>query len=224
MEDNSRPLVITVSGEGEETYPPERCTISITVSVESESAEESGDTASATVRELTQLVTEQFDSENGPINWWSLDQVRHSRHRPYNRDGIQLPYVYRATAELDVKFNLFDAIEKFVKDASVLEGVQIGHFDWALTKKSYRDRITHVRELAVRDAQSKAETYARTVGRNRIDPVEIADPGLLGTRTRSELAPMSARGFVGSAPDDGIELKPEHITLSAQVHAKFEAR
>ncbi|MFZ2173701.1 MAG: SIMPL domain-containing protein [Rhodococcus sp. (in: high G+C Gram-positive bacteria)] len=220
---HTSPVVVTVAGHGEATFPPERCTVSLVVRIETGDVERSVATATATVKQLTALIAERFDSDHGPINWWSLDQVRHSRHRPFNQDGLQLPYVYRAEAALEVKFSRLEAIGAFVDSASTLEGVNIGNFDWALTTKSRAARIAGVRELAIRDAQSKAETYAKSVGRSSVHPVAIADPCMLGVDSSSYHGGVGARVFAAGGAAEPIALKPENITLTADVHARFEA-
>ncbi|WP_213572801.1 SIMPL domain-containing protein [Rhodococcus sp. USK13] len=220
---HTSPVVVTVAGHGEATCAPERCTVTVVVRIETGDVERSVGTATATVSRLTELINAKFDSNHGPINWWSLDQVRHSRHRPYNKDGLQLPYVYRAEAALEVKFSQLGAVGGFVDSVSTLEGVNVGNFDWALTSKSRAARIVQVRELAIRDAQSKAETYARSLGRNTVHPVAIADPGMLGVDAGTSYGGVGARAFAAGGSNEAIALKPENITLSADVHARFEA-
>lgn len=221
---HTSPVVITVTGHGEATYAPERCTVSLTVQFDGPTAERATTPAVEMVQHLTEQITALFDSVTGPVNWWSLDQVRHSRHRPYNSDGIQMPYVYRAAAAIEVKFSRLDAIDAFVNSVSNLHGVNVNNFDWALTTKSRAKHIVQVRDLAVRDAMTKATAYASSVGRSTVLPIAIADPGLLDVAATTPGGVVGARAYAATSADAAaIALKPENITLEADVHARFEA-
>ncbi|MDG3012625.1 SIMPL domain-containing protein [Rhodococcus sp. D2-41] len=216
-------VTVTVAGHGEATYAPERCTISLSVQFDGPTAERAGAPTAQLVQELSRKITALHDSAHGPVNWWSLDQTRQSRHRPYNSDGEQLPYVYRASAAIEVKFSRLAAIDAFVSSHSSTEGVSIGHFDWALTTRSRAKHVMQVRDLAVRDAMAKAKTYAASIGRSTINPVAIADRGMLGVGASGGNS-MGARAYqAGGSGDDSSRIKPENITLQAEVHARFEA-
>ncbi|OZE08590.1 hypothetical protein CH249_17280 [Rhodococcus sp. 05-2255-3B1] len=217
-------LDITVVGHGAATYPPEQCTLALTVRTDGRTAESASEPAQQLVRELTRLVEPLYNSDGGPIDRWSVDQVRHSRHRPFNHDGEQLPYVYQAEASVEVQFSQLDLVDAFVyAAASALEGVSIDHFDWDLTESSRTAHTLAVRELAVRDAVSKAEAYASSLGRSGVHAVAVADPGLLPGFAESGGPESSARMFAAKSAPTGFALKPENITISASVHARFTA-
>ncbi|RRQ27505.1 SIMPL domain-containing protein [Rhodococcus sp. Eu-32] len=220
---DSHPLEITVVGRGQATYTPERCTVSLVVRTDGRSAEAAAEPAHRLVKELTGLIDPLFNETSGPIDTWALDQVRHSRRRPFNQDGEQLPYVYQAVATIEVQFSQIDVIDAFVYAVSALDGVDVGRFDWALTEQSALEKTRFVRTLAVQDAVEKAEVYAQSVGRTAITARAIADPGLLGVAaaTHSDYA-LASRAYVGGA-DDGFELKPQDIVIHAEVHARFSA-
>lgn len=219
---DSNPVEITVVGHGQATFPPERCTVSLAVRSDGRSAEAAAEPAHRLVKELTGLIDPLYNPDNGPIDAWSLDQVRHSRNRPFNHDGEQLPYVYQAIASIDVKFSQIDVIDAFVYAVSALDGVDIGHFEWSLTEGSAAEKTHAVRTLAVQDAVEKAEVYAQSVGRTAITALAIADPGLLGVvaASRQEYA-MAARSYTSA--DEGFDLKPQDIAIRAEVHARFTA-
>ncbi len=216
------PVEITVVGRGEATFAPERCTVSLTVNTDGRSAEAAAEPAHRVVEELTGLIDPLYHQTTGPIDTWSLDQVRHSRHRPFSNEGEQLPYLYQALASIDVEFSQLDVIDAFVYAVTALDGVDIGNFDWTLTENSVAENTRHVRKLAVQDAVTKAEVYAQTFGLLAVTPLAIADPGLLGVTTGQPDYAVAARAYQ-SGDGSGFELKPQNITLRAEVHAKFAA-
>ncbi|MDJ0395125.1 SIMPL domain-containing protein [Rhodococcus sp. G-MC3] len=218
---DSHAVEITVVGQGHATFPPERCTVHLTVRSDGRTAESAAEPAHMLVKELTGLIDPLFNPSDGPIDTWSLDQVRHSRNRPFNHDGEQLPYVYQALASIDVEFSQIDVIDAFVYAVSALDGVDIGHFDWKLTDDSAAEKSRHVRTLAVQDAVEKAEVYAESVGRSSIIALAIADPGLLGVSASDQEYAVAARAY--KSAEDGFELKPQAITIRSEVHARFAA-
>ena len=223
---STRALEVTVTGHGEATYPPERCTVHLTISFDGPDRQRTHAKAAETAGELKRRITALHDSDSGPVNWWALDQMRTSQHRPFNKDGRQLPYVYRTAAALEVKFSQLAEVDEFVNAASLLEGVTVDYLDWALTTKSRADKVIQVRDLAVRDASDKAKAYASSLGRAAIEAVAVADPGLLGVESSGHDSSPGARAYAMTPGglDDSISLKPENITLTADVEARFEAR
>lgn len=219
----SEVLDITVVGCGSATYPPEVCTLSLTVRTDGRTAESASEPAAQLVRELTKLVEPLYNSSDGPIDQWSVDQVRHSRHRPFNHSGEQLPYVYQAEASVEVRFSQIDLVDAFVYAASALEGVAIEHLDWDLTQPSRIERTRSVRDSAVRDAVSKAEAYASSLGRTTVRAVAVADPGLLVGTPEHGAADATPRMLAARSAPGGVALKPVEITIAASVHARFVA-
>ncbi len=185
------------------------------------SAEAAVEPAHRLVGELTRLIEPLYNPAHGPIDAWALDQIHHSRHRPVDQNGEQLPYLYRAVASIEVEFAQIDVIDAFVYAVTALDGVDIEHFDWALTTDSTADKTRHVRTLAVQNAVEKAEAYAHSVGRTAITALAVADPGLLGVGNAPPEYVASARAYTG--PDDGFELRPQNISIHAEVHARFAA-
>ncbi|WP_006243903.1 SIMPL domain-containing protein [Mycolicibacterium tusciae] len=95
--------------------------------------------------------------------------------------------------------------------------------EWALTAKQREALLIDVRARAVSDAVSRAQQYADALGLGLIQPVAIADAGMLNTSPES--GPQAAHMRVMAAPGAGpvAELVPKHIEVSAAVEARFVA-
>lgn len=220
---SSSPVEITVAGRADAQYPPERCTVHLRIAVESDKKATAHSAVTATLADVRKRVEKLFDADKGPINWWSADQLRTSQHRPYNQDGKQLPFVYEASVQVDVKFSDLSGVGPFVERVGEVDNVTVNGLEWALTALSLDGSTQHIRDLAVRDAVAKATTYARSLGLGTVTPVAVADPGLLG-RGSAGGAVGNARFMAAKAGGGGLELKPEDITITAEVEARFEAR
>ncbi|QNG19682.1 SIMPL domain-containing protein [Rhodococcus triatomae] len=239
MDTDTHTVTVTVTGHGEATRAPEQCTVSLVVRIESGDGDRAVAAASAAVRALTDEVTARHDASTGPITRWALDQVRHTRHRPHNRDGNQLPYVHRAEAALEVTFEappggsddtapaerIFDTgpLSDFVDTVAGIDGVEVGRFEWSLTAATLDDVTGRVRARAVEDAHAKARTYAETLGCRNIRATAVADPGLLGAEASTPPSGVALRAYAASAGGEPIALRPEDVTVTADVHARFEA-
>ncbi|WP_345345160.1 SIMPL domain-containing protein [Rhodococcus olei] len=225
-----RSVTITVTGHAERDFVPNRCTVVLRVHADGAAREEAADPVAAAVTTVTDLVTALREHAHTPVKRWSLDQVRHGRHRPFNRDGKKRPWVYSSSASITVTFTDFRAVGPFVNRVAEVDAVTVAHLRWWITRKAQARRLATVRDLAVRDALAKAKGYTKSLGYSTFHAVAIADPGMLGLPP-SPGAPMggpmlrAAALPMDAAPDEGPELvlEPDRITIAADVEARFEA-
>ncbi|WP_430331806.1 SIMPL domain-containing protein [Rhodococcus sp. ACT016] len=227
----TNPVTITVTGHAERAFSPNRCVVQLNIEFDGTTRAEASDAATESAAALTKLIRTLEQNRARPLRRWSLDQVQHSRYRPFHPQGKKLPWNYRSTATGSVTFRDLDAVAAFVDEAAGIEGVNIAHLEWKLTRKAHRKALALVRDLAVRDALGKARGYTKSLGCTRIDTVALADPGMLNPGTGPDagapavrMLAASASAPVGSDADRPvIELTPERIRLQADVEARFEA-
>ncbi|UYP17183.1 SIMPL domain-containing protein [Rhodococcus sp. Z13] len=228
---NLHSVTITVTGHAERTVAPNRCTVVLRVHADGPTRDHAAEPVTAAVATITELVTELREQSPSPVKRWVFDRVRHGRHRPYHRDGKTKPWVYTSSASITVTFHGFDAVGPFVERVAAVETVTVADLRWWVTRKAQRTRLARVRELAVRDARGKAETYAAALGCGTVRPVAVADPGMLGTRPSPSpgggpvmrAAMMSSDAVAADESGPGLVFEPERITLTADVEARFEA-
>jgi uncharacterized protein len=211
---------ITVRGSFAAFEQPERGTVHATIAYEGPAMEP---VYGRVARDLDAVKASiaPLDQDNGPVTWWSADQLRTWSNRPWNKDGKQLPLVHHASVDFEVKFRDFSALSRWVGEhVANTEGFRVTRVEWALTEKRREALQQDVRARAVRDAVTRAQEYADALGLGQIRPVAIADAGMLGARPESGPSPAFMRAAaVGGAPD--VELVPEHIEVSAEVDARF---
>ena len=174
------------------------------------------------VREIIAPLATSSPGSSAPVTRWSSDQLRISAQRPWSNDGQQLPFVYSAAIDFEVRFADFSVLNSFYLEVAVLTEVSVEGVTWSLTEPAHLAAVTEVRGLAVHDAQARALTYARALKFEAVVPREIAEPGMLG----SGPAPMP--GYASDAmmrsakAGGGPELKPQDIEMTVRVDAKFE--
>ncbi|WP_273652336.1 SIMPL domain-containing protein [Cellulomonas fimi] len=217
---------VTVEGRFDHHHPAERGTVVLTVGFEGPDRER---VVERTLREHARLADEAkrlTDPAAPAVTWWSSDRIRVWADRPWNKDGKQLPLVHHAAVRLDVKFRDLARLAAWVEDVAARDGVSVGGIEWALTEVT-RTRLTaDARTRAVQDAVAAATTYAHALGLADVRPLAVADPGMLGDQSRPTTDPGAAqmsRAAAAAGPAGGLDLKPEDITITARVHARFAA-
>ncbi|XVA03276.1 SIMPL domain-containing protein [Prescottella equi] len=135
----TNPVTITVTGHAQRTIAPNRCVVHLDLEFDAGThAEAAATTASATA--LTDLIRSFEKDLARPLRRWSLDQVQRSRYQPYHPQDKKLPWNYRLTATAAVTFRDVDAVAAFVDRAAAIEGVNVTHLEWELTRKARATR------------------------------------------------------------------------------------
>ena len=217
------PTEITVRGSFAAFERPERGTVHATIAYEGPVMEPVYSRVARDLDAVKASIAPLDNKDNGPVTWWSADQLRTWSNRPWNKDGKQLPLVHHASVGFEVKFRDFGVLSRWVGEhIANTEGFRVTHVEWALTAKRREALQKEVRTRAARDAVTRAQEYADALGLGQIRPVAIADAGMFGKRPENgpSVAYMRASA-VGGAPE--VELVPEHIEVSAEVDARFVA-
>ena len=223
----TNPVTITVTGHAERSIAPNRAVVHLNIEFDGATRAEAADATTAAAAALTELVRALETDEARPLRRWSLDQVQHSRVRPYHPQGKKLPWNYRSTATGSVTFRDLDAVAAFVDRAAAIAGVNIAHLEWKLTRTASAKAVARVRDLAVLDALAKAKGYTRSLGCKRFEAVALADPGMLNPGGRPDVGPPVMRAMAAAPVPDAerpaIDLTPERLRITADVEARFEA-
>jgi hypothetical protein len=215
------PTEITVRGSFAAFERPERGTVHATIAYEGPAMEPVYGRVARDLDAVKASIAPLENKDNGPVTWWSADQLRTWSNRPWNKDGKQLPLVHHAGVDFEVKFRDFSTMSRWVGEhVANTEGFRVVRVEWALTAKRREALQKDVRTRAVRDAVTRAQEYADALGLGQIRPVAIADAGMLATQPESGPSAAYMRAAaVGGAPD--VTLVPEHIEVSAKVDARF---
>ncbi|HUF99983.1 MAG TPA: SIMPL domain-containing protein, partial [Ilumatobacter sp.] len=204
--------------------PPERATVKLVVALE---AGDSNSVYSSTVEVangLRRSIEALHNPSNGPVTWWSSDQVQTWASRPWNKDGKQLPLRFHARVSFQAKFSDFSEMSRWVTGAVEQPGASIGGIEWALTA-AHRDALTaKVRAAAVTNALDKAQAYADAIGAGKVRMLAVADAGMLGEGlhpTSGQPASFQRMASAGGGPGGDVEFAPQDISVSAEVDARF---
>ena len=223
--------IITVQGEHSAWYPAERATAHAGVHTYGAKRDDAFARAIDASDALRIVVEGLYDKEAGPITRWSSDSVRVWSERPWNNEGKQLASVFHAAIDFTAKFKEFDALARWVESAAGIENVTVGSIMWDLTEATRTSANSEVRSRAVKDAVAKATVFAQSIGLGSVTAIALADPGMLGDPSGGggpysvvARGAMKAQAFdsAGSAPQ--LALKPEEITVSSVVDARFVAK
>lgn len=217
-------VTVTVRGEHEARVAPERATIRVSVRAE-------GPERSAVVEQAMRLAEPVRESitarkKTGIVVDWTSTRLSVRAERPWNNEGKRLAPVYYASIDLTATFTEASELSIWVSDVSPWDGLEIGEVNWHLTPDTHAQLEREVAALAVGAAVARAQTYAHALGRDDIEPVEIADVGLIAPTPASPFPGAKMRGAAMMAESDGASMayEPDAIVISAVVEARFIAR
>lgn len=224
---SAQSIAITVTGHAEREFVPNRCTVRLRVHADGATRDDAANPVAAAAATVTELITALTDHESSPVKRWSLDQVQHTRHRPYNSEGKKKPWLYQSSAAITVTFTDFRAVGAFVNRVADVDAAAVEHLQWWMSRKAHARKSAKVRRLAVLDAIEKAQGYTEALGLSTFHAVAIADPGMLGL-PQAPIHPAAGRMRVAAMPmsldgEPEVVLEPDTITISADVEARFEA-
>jgi len=210
---------IIVRGSHAVTLAPQRATVHVSVSAQGRSAEPVFEKVAAALAEVSASIDALHHPKRGPVTKYAIDQVRTGSHRPWNAEGKQLALVHTASVSLTAVFIDFGELAAWVAAVAGVDGVGIGHISWELPDAKRLEVERKTRQKAVRDAKRRAQDYADALDLGTVRVRRISDPGL-GERPMEKV--FLARSM--AAPADGapqFELRPEEITIAAEVEATF---
>ncbi|MCA0436229.1 MAG: SIMPL domain-containing protein [Austwickia sp.] len=221
---------ITVVGHARASVKPERATLHLVAGIESGDKGDALTRTTALVGKLQAHIQAMEGAGMSPITWYAVLPVQTRSFRPYSDKGAVLPQRHVAESVVKIKFRDFEALSQFATQVGGTAGVSLRYVEWALTEASRTHLAGQVLKMAVADAKSRATAIATAAGANGVSPLEIADPGLLsgvsGAGASGPRQVMSARaGGAGasgkSADEQGIDLAPEDVVITAEVHARY---
>lgn len=220
-------MIITVAGTVDLRLPAERGTLHLTSGAEGEDRRAAVRATTGTTEWLRrQLVALKAGDA---VTWYSVGAQTTLAWHPYSDTGDVLPMRYRIAFPVQVEFGDFEALSSWGTSWAEAEGLSIDDVEWALTATT-RDRVAdEVLSGAVRDATHHAEVLAQAAGQPAPRVLAIADPGLLGDAPGHGADGFEPVGFTARAmsaeagAEQSVELSPADITVSASVHARFEA-
>lgn len=214
---------ITVRGSHTAFAPPERATVRLTVALEAGDPNSVYSSTVEVANGLRRSIETLHDPANGPVTWWSSDQVQTWAARPWHKEGKRLPLVFHARASFQVKFSDFAELSRWVTSVVDLPGTSIQGIEWALTA-AHRDTLNaEVRGAAVKNALAKAQAYADAIGAGKVRVLAVADAGMLGEGLHPVSAPPASfqrAAAAGGGGGGGVEFAPQDISVSADVDAR----
>lgn len=218
--------IITVQGEFELRRPADLGIVHIRVDFDGEDRQATLALAIERHGKLVAELRELHEPRTGPVAEWSSDQVRVWGERSWNQEGRQLPPVFHAQAEIEATFGDIAALSEWVGSVSLHDGVSLNGIEWRLADARRQSLTQEARRRAVENAVAKATVYATSLGLSSVRPLALSDPGMLGdgpAPVGGSVQPFAARAMSADAGGMTVALKPEEITITVQVHARFAA-
>lgn len=219
-------VTVTVRGEHEVRVAPERATIRVSVRAEGPERSAVVEQAMALAEPVRHSITER--KESGVVVDWTSTRMSVRAERPWNNEGTRLAPVYFASIDLTATFVEASELSIWVSDISPWDGVEVGWVNWHLTPETNARLEREVASAAVGVAVARAEAYANALGLRDVEPIEIADAGLIApTGAQPSESMAKFRRTVQQSGDmtgSSMAYEPDEIVVTATVEARFIAR
>lgn len=209
---------ITVRGSHRVSLPPEQATVYVNLSADGPASEPVIRRIGETLAEVRASLESRHDAERGPVTRYSIAQISKGSHRPYNRDGEQLPLVHTAGVVVTATFTDFGELASWAGWAAALDGLGVTHIDWALADEHRLAVERQTRQEAVRDAKRRAQDYADALDLGTVRVHTISDPGISAT---PQPKVMMARAMADPGGPPQLSFQPDDVEVEAQVEATF---
>jgi len=217
--------VITVRGSATARYAPEHAIVTGAVGFDGGDRDLVLNAATLTSDGLTARLEQLTDASRGPVTRWSAQDIHVWSERPWSAQGTQLDPVFHAQLAFTATFTDVDALSTWVDDHARIEGVAIHGVSWGLSPEAERAALRDVRAAAVRDARERAEAYATSLGLGHVQPIAIADPGMLGDAPGEGGEPQLFKAAMAAdVAGPQLQFTPSDLEIAASVDARFAAR
>ncbi|KAL2816000.1 hypothetical protein BDW59DRAFT_153513 [Aspergillus cavernicola] len=220
------PIDITTTGSATIARPAERAILTITIKDNGPDATTVTNNVVTRTNQIKQILEPlNAKTESGSlaphaaITHFSMGSLSKFTYNTYNNNSEITGKEQHVSITFEVKFQDFNVLSSVATELSGMQFVEIRGIDWKLTDATRDSLQTQVREMAGKDAFSRALDYARTFGKRAIDAVEISEgegghPGF-GVQRRFMMARQS------SEEPPQLEFQPEDVEMRAQVTVKF---
>ncbi len=213
---------ISVHGRATHSHRPERAQVRIAITLEGQDRAAVLAESTEAHRAVTEQAREHVDS--GAATWWGAEQVRSQSVKEYVKDSDTTITKFRATSQVLVRFQDFDALGAWVSSVGQRRGVNVQGISWELTQQARRDAEARARTAALQDAVARAADYAAALGGGTARLAAVYEEGLRPNTTGGPGGPAAFGARAGgSAPGSvsALALQPGDVDVTAVISADF---
>lgn len=216
-DDTPTPRLISVTGEAEKTYEPDKVDITLALEGSAETLADAKQNHDKMLKGLHKLL-ERYEVEKRDIKTLSNNIAPRYGYHKENKKRILAGY--SATHRVQISFTQLDKIGDLINDITAIGIDQLQQMSFGLKDSSGAER--EVMLMAVKDARAKADAVAQTLGISapKVHSVNVQNGG--GYHPRS--MPLMARAEGMSAADSAMaaEIPAGDVKISKTVNAQFE--
>jgi len=203
------PPMITVSGEGTVSVPPDLALVDGGVTSEARTAREASEANNVAMSKvLLALKTAGLDDKDLQTSRLSLFPQYAQQNRP--NPGPNVITGYRASNRVTIRVRDVKKVAATI-DALVSSGAnEVGGVNFMVTKAS--ELLDEARTQAIADARRKAELYAKAAGVNLGMPISISEDG-----SNPPPAPMMLRKMAADSASAPVAQGEEVLRVNVSV-------
>jgi uncharacterized protein YggE len=206
------PPLITVSGEGTVSVPPDLALVDGGVTSEAKTAREASEANnSAMGKVLLALKNAGIDDKDLQTSRLSLSPQYAQQTRP--NGGPNVISGYRASNRVTVRVRDVKKVAATIDTLVTAGANEVGGINFVVTKAS--ELLDEARTQAVADARRKAELYAKAAGVTLGTPINISEDG--GSAPAPMMLRKAAADFASAPVAQGEETLRVNVSVSWEI-------
>ncbi|KAL9622338.1 MAG: hypothetical protein Q9160_003349 [Pyrenula sp. 1 TL-2023] len=225
-----KPLELKINGSSTIIRRAERAVVSINIFYSSDQHESAAGEVIKTVNALQEKfkvhcprTTEGVATDDAAITHWAMNSLSTSSRARYDRDNKPLPREYSCKTQFIVKFRDFSVLGAILTELSTTPNVEISNISWRVSDATKSSLGTQSRKEAVEDAVLKARDFA-SVLTDKPPRAILMEERSSSSATSSHMRYRRTQADTAnsSGENNGLSFEPEDISLTTNVHVKFE--
>ncbi|EXJ57706.1 uncharacterized protein A1O5_12496 [Cladophialophora psammophila CBS 110553] len=163
-------------------------------------------------------------SPSAPVSFYSIASLCISAADEYDNRGHRLEKkLYTAGSKIAIHFRDFACLGEMVVRLSHMPHVELRGISWHLMDAQKAERDEQARLQALEHAMSRAQAYARTIGREKVSCVKIDDIEESWPTSRVRQTARRATSASTFGVGVGIDFEPQLVDVSATLSVEFHA-
>ncbi|KAF7920248.1 uncharacterized protein EAE98_008941 [Botrytis deweyae] len=206
------PLEIHIQGTSQVQLPAEHGNLIIAVISEGTSQ-----------TSVSEAVTQASDNLQALFKQLST-KPSHSSNSPNAASQEPPTRAHEASSHFEVTFQDFEKLAEVASSIFIMPNAEIRSASWSLTVETKKAAGILGREQAIKDSISKADDYARVLGRE-VAATEVREDGtnLKAVKKKGYAAMLPRRGIGADQRTmvDGLALESQNVEIIEKVHVRF---
>jgi uncharacterized protein len=206
------PPMITVSGEGTVSVPPDMALVDGGVTTEAKTAREASEANNSAMGKVL-LALKNADIDDKDLQTSRLSLIPQYAQQNRSSPGPNVINGYRATNRVTIRLRDVKKVAATIDTLTSSGANEVGGINFVVTKAS--ELLDEARTQAMTDARRKAELYAKAAGVTLGAPISISEDS--GSAPAPMMLRKAAADFASAPVSQGEEVLRVNVSVSWEI-------